>query len=138
MTEETIEEFRERIKRIYSHCQYYDRQGKEIDILEMGSLHENPNYRCVKQEKVGNYFVSTIWLGMNINFFKERPPIIFETMIYNEEAEEIDGYTERYSTEEEAIKGHEVAVQLCKDKIKECPEGGSAKDSQSEDQDLSV
>jgi hypothetical protein len=66
--------------------------------------------RVVKQETLPNdYWVSTVWLGLDHNHSMEGPPLIFETMVTNP-AGEWEDYQERYSTEEEAMEGHKRAV----------------------------
>jgi hypothetical protein len=70
---------------------------------------ENREYKVVKQETLPNgYWVSTVWLGLNHNF-GEGPPLIFETMV-TDPAGKWEDYQERYSTEEEAMKGHKRAI----------------------------
>lgn len=52
--------------------------------------------------------VSTVFLGLDHNFMKEGPPILFETMAFGRNNSESD--CERYSTIEDARKGHELMV----------------------------
>ncbi len=54
--------------------------------------------------------VSTVFLGIDHSFNSEIP-ILFETMIFGGKHNE---YQERYTTWEQAEKGHERAVTLCK------------------------
>lgn len=54
--------------------------------------------------------VSTVFLGLN-HQFGDGPPLLFETMIF---CGPEDGYQDRYSTYEEALAGHEKALQLAK------------------------
>jgi hypothetical protein len=54
--------------------------------------------------------VSTVFLGIDHNF-GEGEPLLFETMIFGGKH---DGYQDRYSTYEEAEKGHEKALELVK------------------------
>jgi hypothetical protein len=84
----------------------YDKQGKPIDLLEWTRLIEDTEYCRVGRTKVRSCVVSTIWLGLD-HQFDDGPPLIFETMI-----DTGDGWedTRRYSTLEEAQKGHAVAV----------------------------
>lgn len=58
--------------------------------------------------------VSTVFLGLDHSFGIGQKPLIYETMIFGGDN---DSYQERYSTRDEAIKGHEVAVNLVKDEI---------------------
>lgn len=63
----------------------------------------------VAQTHVGEIFVSTVFLGLDHNFFGEGAPVLFETMIFNHGNNE---YQRRYSTWEEAEAGHARAVEL--------------------------
>lgn len=78
--------------------------------------------KIVKQEEVKGKFISTVFLGLNHNFYKGGP-LIFETMVFEEGK---DGgplgyeiYCERYSTWKEAEEGHIKAIEWvnngCKD-----------------------
>jgi len=103
---------------------YYDKNGKPIGLFEWAKLLEDKDYRIIKQETLKNSkFISTVWLGLNHNF-GEGEPLIFETMVFNankkkkfklgskKEYESIGEETDmdRYSTLEEAIKGHQKMV----------------------------
>lgn len=66
--------------------------------------------RIVKQDILPNgFWVSTVWLGLDHNFFRTGPPLIFETMCENVIGEWED-FQERYSTENDAIVGHLEAL----------------------------
>lgn len=73
---------------------------------------ENPKKKFVKQEYVGEVWVSTVFLGLDHRWDSDVP-ILWETMIFNGKH---DQYQDRYSSLEEAIKGHEIAVNLVKNK----------------------
>lgn len=52
------------------------------DLLTWGVWFENShNKRIVKQEYVGKYWVSTVFLGLN-HRFDNGPPILWETMVF--------------------------------------------------------
>lgn len=94
---------------------------------------ENRDAKVVKQEDVGKYWVSTVWLGMDHGFGGK--PMIFETMVFDKSRPDMppledvmnpdvdtnyptrwtDLYQERYSTEEEAIAGHDEIVNKLKE-----------------------
>jgi hypothetical protein len=95
---------------------WYNRKGESIDIHEFVLLEvQDPNYRVVKQESIGQFHVSTVLIGIDMGWFNHGKAIIFETMIFCvDEKHELHCYQERYSTEEEALRGHEVAVLLSK------------------------
>lgn len=71
--------------------------------------HEAQN-RIVKQEDVGEYWVSTVFLGIDHNFGNdgEGIPILFETMM-TRRGEWCD-YQDRYATWDEAVEGHDRIV----------------------------
>jgi len=75
----------------------------------------------VKQDLINTFFVSTVFLPINHNYnplTNYNPPIVFETMIYNETDGYWLDYQERYSTWKEAEEGHERAVQWVKEGCK--------------------
>lgn len=74
-----------------------------IDIHDWGKFFESSD-RIVKQENLPNGLrISTVFLGIDHNFSDEGPPVLFETMIFGME----DEVQQRYSTWDEAVKGHE-------------------------------
>lgn len=52
--------------------------------------------------------VSTVFLGLDHNHFGKGPPILFETMVFDDYA---DGDCWRWSTWDEAVAGHKRAVE---------------------------
>lgn len=90
---------------------YYNRKGDPITLLEWSESYQSDQQR-VAEDNVGPWWVSTVWLGLN-HQYGDGPPLIFETMIFPKNGDDInyDGhYSERYSTEAEAIEGHKRAV----------------------------
>jgi hypothetical protein len=85
----------------------------------------DPNKKVVKQDSVGNKFVSTVflpidhgypgWSGHNENY----KPVVFETMIYDEEKDEWLDYQDRYHTWKEAEEGHQRAIEFVNANIHE-------------------
>lgn len=100
---------------------YYDIDGREItDALEAGRLMESRrrdgSFR-IGSDHCAGFWVTTVWLGLNHQFFEEGPPLIFETMIFVENefpGGEAFDYQERYSTLAEAKAGHARALALVK------------------------
>lgn len=80
----------------------------ETDILTWAKWFKTAS-RHVKQENIGDVSVSTVFLGLDHNFCETGEPILFETMIFGGEH---DGYCDRYSTWEEAEKGHDTVVKM--------------------------
>lgn len=93
---------------------YYKRDGTvypgnyEEQFLAWARDIEDPIQKVVKCEKLKNgIVVSTIWLGLNHQIWgRDEKPMIFETMIFPPDGwDDLD--MERYSTEIEALEGHE-------------------------------
>lgn len=93
---------------------YHDRDGKPIDMQTYGMLALDDSYKIVKQTERYNILVSTVWLGMDHSFRKGDPITIFETMIFTDgvENESAFEYQERYTTEAQALEGHERACRM--------------------------
>ena len=84
----------------------------EKQLFEWAEWYSNAN-RVVKQEKVGPYEVSTVFLGLDHNHAQAGPPILFETMIFSE-SEAVD-YQRRCSTWDQALAMHRRAVAWIKE-----------------------
>jgi len=97
---------------------YYDKDGNKINLGEYAELLTDNEYKIIKQEPIGEYFVSTVWLGIDLGYGMGRP-IIFETMVFNSKTDLTEQYQDRYSTQEEALKGHEEAVQFVMNSLSE-------------------
>lgn len=85
---------------------YYDKSGVPIDMDVCSRLLQDAEYRKVGLSDQNGVSISTVWLGLNHAW--SGPPLIFETMVFGGE---FDGEQERYSTLEEAIKGHEAMIE---------------------------
>ena len=88
---------------------YLDRQGKPMGVRAWAGLLEDMDYKRVRETTLPDgKWVSTVWLGLNHNW-GDGPPLIFETMVFNKgSSSDLD--CTRYSTEAQAIKGHEEMV----------------------------
>jgi hypothetical protein len=84
---------------------FYDREGRSITMRQWGILHSNVAYVRVAEDKIGPYWISTVWLGVNHGIF--GPPLIFETMVFGG-GESHDCV--RYSSLERAQTGHRTKV----------------------------
>lgn len=89
----------------------YDRDGNPISMDQWSRLHVAFDYRVVAKTQVGAYEVSTVWVGFD-HGWGDGPPLIFETMVFAEEAGPYDLMCWRYSTEAQARQGHEETVLL--------------------------
>jgi hypothetical protein len=89
----------------------YDRDGKMLPH----NWFEHPDRATkwatgqrVARTMIGDIVVSTVWLmGIDHEWQPGRPPLIFETMIFGRGD---DDDCRRYSTEEQALRGHIEAV----------------------------
>ncbi len=80
-------------------------------ILEWAKDFEDTEQHVVRQETLADgYWISTVWIGIDLHLIPSGPPVIFETTVRNPEGE-VTGYREGYSTEEEAIAGHMKVVE---------------------------
>lgn len=96
---------------------YFDKKCQPITQNNWCALWEDLSYRRIKEDWIGPYRISTVWLGINHQFWPDAPPLIFETMIFrdNDKRDELDLEMQRYTYEYEAIKGHEEMVKKCID-----------------------
>lgn len=63
----------------------YDRQGKPLTMDEwakqMGA--KTDLRRVARSTLTDGKVVSTVWLGLDHNFSRSGPPLIFETMVFD-------------------------------------------------------
>lgn len=64
---------------------------------------------AVEKTRIGDVYVSTVFLGIDHSFTDDGPPILFETMIFGGPN---DQWQERYFTWDEALAGHNRVVAL--------------------------
>jgi hypothetical protein len=55
--------------------------------------------------------VSTVFLGVDHNFRRDGPPVLWETMIFRDNKSD-DVYCERYTSRADALAGHQRACTL--------------------------
>lgn len=77
-------------------------------------------------DEVGNYQVSTVWLGFDHSHFGGRP-VLWETMVFKDHQPR-DLYLERYTSRADAERGHRNIVKALRDGVlkldQEEPDGG--------------
>ena len=93
---------------------FYDRANRQIDLDEWSRLLEDSAYRRVAEDTIGDFWVSTVWLGLDHNFLNYGPFLIYETMTFNKIGEPV-GDLRRYATEEQALNGHREIVDACRE-----------------------
>jgi hypothetical protein len=80
-------------------------------------FNDHPENKIVEHTVVGKGVgVSTVFLGINHAFDDYADPILFETMVFGGDHND---HMERYTTWDEAVKGHEKIVKMCGGRIKE-------------------
>jgi hypothetical protein len=87
---------------------YFDRQGNEIDSKRWTELMGEPDYCIVKRYESDTVTISTVWLGLDHNYYDKGDPLIFEIAIFYATWDRILG---RFSTEEDAICAHDYFVE---------------------------
>jgi hypothetical protein len=80
-----------------------------ISIEDLAEVYGDTNSRVTKQDTIGDVMISTVFLVIDHRFSGEGDPVLWETMIFGGKH---DGYQERYTSHEEALKGHERSINL--------------------------
>ena len=87
---------------------------KVVDLMTWAHWMEDPHKRIVDRKEMVRGFVSTVFMGFDLGWgLDDTPPLLFETAIF------APGYAcdkdrLRYTTIEEARKGHAKAVETLK------------------------
>ena len=82
---------------------YYDKEAKPINAMEWMALFDDPNYQRISRTEIGDYIVSTVWLGLDHNY-GDGDPVIFETMVFDKKGDDVG--QRRYCTLAQAARGH--------------------------------
>jgi hypothetical protein len=97
---------------------YFDRDGNQITTEEFDKKRSDIEYQRVglfetlaNGEKIS---VATVWMGIDLGFVPDEAPIIFETMVFGGRN---NGMMRRYSTELEALVGHNEIVDIVQDTL---------------------
>ena len=85
----------------------------EPDLMKWGQWLQNNKERIVKQENIGPYFVSTVFLGLDHNW-SNGPPILWETLVFGKGPLK-DEMTRCGGTREQAEAMHEAMVKRVKE-----------------------
>jgi hypothetical protein len=93
---------------------YRNKLGRIIEADELEILLRDNEYRVIKQDVVGPYFISTVWLGVPFGMGTEYfETIVFETPEGAKDPREKPGdllELYRYATIKEAEEGHDEVV----------------------------
>lgn len=85
-------------------------------IVPVNSLEDAGKYladiksRRIASDQIGDAYISTVFLVLDHGFDQKRPPVLFETMIF--ECNLYDGWCHRSCTYEEAQATHKEAVDM--------------------------
>ncbi len=96
--------------------------GTMDDVEEIFTNHHK---KIVKQENVGDKFISTVFLSIDHGYPRRSDhtenyrPVVFETMINDETKDKWLNYQERYHTWKEAEEGHQRAIEWVKNGCKD-------------------
>jgi hypothetical protein len=71
-------------------------------------MENNPQRKVVKQEHIGDVYISTVFLGLDHSWNSDIP-VLWETMIFGGE---YDQYQDRYTSYKDALEGHQIALNL--------------------------
>lgn len=83
----------------------------EPDFCKYSRFMATSKRRQLAYDEIKGIGISTVFLGFDHNGDGDIP-ILFETMISGDS--EIDSYQKRYTSYDEAMEGHKVAVELVK------------------------
>lgn len=95
---------------------YYDRTGEPMTMHVWAQRFEDLEYKRVASDTVGDFDVSTVWLGIDHRFAGDGAPLIFETIVFGGNELE-DNEQRRYATEDEARAGHAEIVERLKGEV---------------------
>jgi hypothetical protein len=100
---------------------YYNMDGKPIDMMEWAKSYQGNRHVGDTEIRFRGhvYRVSTVLLGLDHNFYSSGPPIIFETMVFEDGDMGGLDFQRRYSTKEQARRGHREAVRWVRGMIRE-------------------
>lgn len=91
-----------------------DKDGNPIicnDLILWGKwMAKNDDARRIALDYIDEVKISTVFLGLD-HQFTHGSPLLYETMIFGGEH---DGYQDRYSTRNEALFGHNKALDMVK------------------------
>lgn len=88
---------------------YRNKLGRIIEADELEILLRYNEYRIIKQDEVGPYLISTVWLGVPVG------EAYFETMVF-EGDDSVEFF--RYCTIKEAEEGHEKILNEWRENVR--------------------
>jgi hypothetical protein len=109
-----IEEREKKLLSEWSHSLCFRRDGTPYEnVVEFAQDFQSTDRRVAQTKLWWGGEISTVWVGVNHNFIGLGPPLIFETMVFAPTSlRTLD--MARYSTETEALAGHQAIVKKWK------------------------
>jgi hypothetical protein len=109
---------------------WYILEGRKVvptqDMDRAAAFYEKPDSRRVASFRIDGIHISTVFLSLNHNWTDEGPPIVFETMVFDERGEKGadlgTDWTRRYSTYAQALEGHNQVVDEVRAMLKSAAE----------------
>ena len=92
-----------------------DHSYRPCDLLTWARQFESED-RQVADDEINGCRVSTVWLGTDHNYFGGSP-LVFETMVFQSRGN--DKYCTRHTTWEQALAGHQEAIEWVKNGCKQ-------------------
>jgi hypothetical protein len=91
---------------------YHLTESKEVVpcSAEQYMLDREAGIRRVGKDIINGHYVSTVFLGTDHDFFGQGVPLVFETMVFEDDKIGCQIYMDRYSTWDEALAGHNKAI----------------------------
>lgn len=93
------------MNRLDCHWILDGREVREVDLMTWALWFEDADRQIGRTEIAPGIYVSTVFLGINHRFLSDGPPLIFETMTFDD-YDEVTGGFDRYATYDEAEDGH--------------------------------
>jgi|SRR5437667_4983830 len=80
---------------------------------ETGKFYKNRDLKRVARDEIDGYTISTVFLCIDHRFDEDKP-VLFETMVFDNNNYGVDVYSKRYHTWQEAEEGHKKAIEWVK------------------------
>jgi hypothetical protein len=97
---------------------YYILNGREVEpvdsAMEWAHAFHNEDRR-VALDEIGDYRISTVFLGLDHSHVPGGPPLVFETMVFG--PDDSDLWMERCSTYDEAEEMHQRGCAYVRDEL---------------------
>lgn len=125
MDERELEALRKQADELLNAKDYYylldeNKKTYQCTLREWGDWFQDSrkdDRRRVAEDEIDGKRISTVFLGMDHNLYGKGHPLLFETMVFNEEGHDI--WMDRYPTWDQSEKGHQIAKEWVKNGCKD-------------------